>query len=226
MKGQLNSILSLLSLVFLVSCGTSAIYLQGFSVPDTSEGVALLSPVSCIYYIDAKGTESYDDSLSLVSEVLMASLIEQQKLPISSTLPLDSIQKEESIAFMQYLFANKPVELTVAPIPSVLDSLLETNNQRYGLLIYTEGMTRNRKQYAKDLAASTAFGILLAVATMGTFYTYNYSMLYAAGVNVAILDSDYDRVVFYNKIPVDEANPLSEKHMGKYIKRLFKDFNK
>lgn len=228
MKGILSRILSLIPLVFLLSCGTanSALFLQGFSMSDASNGMVLLSPVSTIFFLDNKGHESYNDSLSLASESLMTDLIARQGLPITTTLPLDSLQKEESVAFMRFASANKPVDLLEAPIPSVLDSLLESNNQRYGLLIYTDGMTRDRKQFIKETVAAATFGVILAIVTMGAFYTYNTSMEYAAGVNVAILDSDYNRVVYYNHIPVQEANPMNEKHMGKFITRLFKAFNK
>ena len=228
MKGLLSRILFLLPMILLVSCGTaaSAIYYQGFAPSDASEGVALLSPVSCIYYLDNKGNESYDDSLSISSELMMTDLIARQGLPITATLPLDSLQKEESVAFMRYASSNKPVALLEAPIPSVLDSLLEANNQRYGLLLYTEGFTRDHKQYVTELITAATFGVLLAIVTMGAVYTYSDSREYAAGVSVAILDSDYDRVVFYNSIPVREANPMSEKHMGKFMTSLFKDLNK
>ena len=217
--------LALLALTLLSACG-AAKYYQGFTSGDASTGIALLNPVSCIYYLDSKGAETLDDSLSLVSEAMVAGIVGQQELPITQTLPLDSLQREEYIAFMRFASARTDVVREEAPIPYVLDSLLEANGQRYGLLVYTEGMTRDTRQYAKELALSATFGLLLAVATLGTFTMYGAGMAYATVMNVAIVDSDYDRIVFHNGIPVRESNPLDEGHIQKILTGLFREYNK
>lgn len=206
----------------LPSCSTAR-YFADFKVNDAFGDMALLGPASCQFYIDADENESYSDSLSVASEALVGSLTARM-VPVNAVLPLDSLQREEAVAFMRY-FALQPTKTAgTLPIPSDLDDLLEEADIRYGLLVYADGMTRNRKSVIKNAVLGAALGILTAIVTMGTVYLYTYADAYVSSVYVAVLDSETDRVVFYNCAANEEYNPLSERHVRAQLARVLRDF--
>lgn len=68
--------------------------------------MVVLGPSSVQYYIDKQNKEAYDDSLSTASESLIATVLEELNLPVSQRVQLDSVQKEEAVAFMRFITAK------------------------------------------------------------------------------------------------------------------------
>lgn len=168
----------------------------------------------------------YDDSLSTASESLIATVLEELNLPVSQRVQLDSVQKEEAVAFMRFITAKDKKLRGDYPIPGLFDELLESKGQRYGLLIYADGMSRDTKGYAKEVAKDVLLGVATAVLTMGTMSVYGTSVFCVSHIYVAILDSDTDRVVFYNSSVPRESHPLKPNPVRKQLEDVFKDFLK
>ena len=219
-------LLLLLSWVLTFSSCGAARYYASFTPEAPEGGMVVLGPSSVQYFLDAQNNESYDDSLSTASESLIARIVEDLDLPVSQRVPLDSVQREEAIAFMRFLITQNKELRGDFPIPGLLDELLESKGVRYGLLLYADGMSRDARGYAKDVAKDVLLGVATAVLTMGTMSVYGTSVYCVSHIYVAILDSDTDRVVFYNSSVPRESHPLKPNPVRKQLEDVFKDFLK
>jgi hypothetical protein len=216
----------LLSLVLTLSSCGAARYYAGFTPGAAKEGMVVLGPSSVQYYIDKQNKEAYDDSLSTASESLIATILEELNLPVTQRVQLDSVQKEEAIAFMRFITAQDKELRGDYPIPDLFDELLESKGERYGLLIYADGMTRDTKGFAKEVAKGVLLGVATAVLTMGAMSVYGTSVSSVSHIYVAILDSETDRVVFYNSSVPQESHPLKHNPVRMQLEDIFKDFLK
>ena len=216
----------LLSLVLTLSSCGAARYYAGFTPGAANEGMVVLGPSSVQYYIDKQNKEAYDDSLSTASESLIATILEELNLPVTQRVQLDSVQKEEAIAFMRFITAQDKELRGDYPIPDLFDELLESKGERYGLLIYADGMTRDTKGFAKEVAKGVLLGVATAVLTMGAMSVYGTSVSSVSHIYVAILDSETDRVVFYNSSVPQESHPLKHNPVRMQLEDIFKDFLK
>ena len=214
----------LLSLVLTLSSCGAARYYAGFTPGAAKEGMVVLGPSSVQYYIDKQNKEAYDDSLSTASESLIATIVEELNLPVTQRVQLDSVQKEEAIAFMRFITAQDKELRGDYPIPDLFDELLESKGERYGLLIYADGMTRDSKGFAKEVAKGVLLGVATAVLTMGAMSVYGTSVSCISHIYVAILDSETDRVVFYNSSVPQESHPLKHNPVRMQLEDIFKDF--
>ena len=214
----------LLSLVLTLSSCGAARYYAGFTPGAAKEGMVVLGPSSVQYYIDKQNKEAYDDSLSTASESLIATIVEELNLPITQRVQLDSVQKEEAIAFMRFITAQDKELRGDYPIPDLFDELLESKGERYGLLIYADGMTRDTKGFAKEVAKGVLLGVATAVLTMGAMSVYGTPVSSVSHIYVAILDSETDRVVFYNSSVPQESHPLKHNPVRMQLEDIFKDF--
>ena len=216
----------LLSLVLTLSSCGAARYYAGFTPGAAKEGMVVLGPSSVQYYIDKQNKEAYDDSLSTASESLIATVLEELNLPVSQRVQLDSVQKEEAVAFMRFITAQDKELRGDYPIPDLFDELLESKGERYGLLIYADGMSRDTKGFAKEVAKDVLLGVATAVLTMGAMSVYGTSVSSVSHIYVAILDSETDRVVFYNSSVPQESHPLKHNPVRMQLEDIFKDFLK
>ena len=216
----------LLSLVLTLSSCGAARYYAGFTPGAAKEGMVVLGPSSVQYYIDKQNKEAYDDSLSTASESLIATIVEELNLPVTQRVQLDSVQKEEAIAFMRFITAQDKELRGDYPIPDLFDELLESKGERYGLLIYADGMTRDSKGFAKEVAKGVLLGVATAVLTMGAMSVYGTPVSSVSHIYVAILDSETDRVVFYNSSVPQESHPLKHNPVRMQLEDIFKDFLK
>ena len=214
----------LLSLVLTLSSCGAARYYAGFTPGAAKEGMVVLGPSSVQYYIDKQNKEAYDDSLSTASESLIATILEELNLPVTQRVQLDSVQKEEAIAFMRFITAQDKELRGDYPIPDLFDELLESKGERYGLLIYADGMTRDSKGFAKEVAKGVLLGVATAVLTMGAMSVYGTPVSSVSHIYVAILDSETDRVVFYNSSVPQESHPLKHNPVRMQLEDIFKDF--
>ena len=216
----------LLSLVLTLSSCGAARYYAGFTPGAAKEGMVVLGPSSVQYYIDKQNKEAYDDSLSTASESLIATIVEELNLPVTQRVQLDSVQKEEAIAFMRFITAQDKELRGDYPIPDLFDELLESKGERYGLLIYADGMSRDTKGFAKEVAKGVLLGVATAVLTMGAMSVYGTPVSSVSHIYVAILDSETDRVVFYNSSVPQESHPLKHNPVRMQLEDIFKDFLK
>lgn len=186
--------------------------------------MAMLGPVSTQFYIDKNGKESFSDSLSVFSEQMLADLTVQMGMPVEQIFVLDSLQMEEVVGFVRFLQSSSKKKMGEAPIPAVLDDILEGEGYRYGLLLYADGMSRDHGDYVKKTVLGTFVSVVVAVATLGMIVPYAVPTAYSSAMYAAVLDSETNRVVFYNYSGPRETHPLKEGPVRSQLADLYRDF--
>lgn len=224
MKRKLRLFLANVAAVAALTSCASARYYAGFTPENAVNEMALLEPVATQFYSDKNGNEFYSDSLTVRSQYLMETIATQIGVPVNCVIPLDSLQREEVNGFINYVAAHDKRAAGDIPIPQALDELLEQQGYRYGLVLFANGIARDKAKFAKDAALGLTLGILTAVITLGmvSFYTIpieGVSVMYAA-----VLDSWTDRIVFYNISETETFEPASERVVYRQLSRLLKDY--
>ena len=216
----------LILIALAVSSCATARYYGGFTPETAGQDMVLLGPVSNMYYLDKDNHEFFSDTLSGVSETLIAGLVDEMGVPVSDRIELDDKQKEEATAFMRYLVGHDAKNLDKFPIPGMLDEILEAQGSRYGLLLVAQGMTRDRKGYRKEAVKGALMGVATAILTLGTVVMYSTPDMYASQVFAVVLDSETDQVVFFNTTKLQETNPLHSEPVREQLSKLLKDYLK
>lgn len=219
-----RTVFALLMVALAVSSCATARYYGGFTPASAGRDIALLGPVSSVFYLDENSVESFSDSLSMESEELIAGMLSQINAPVSGRIELDDLGKEEVAAFMDYLKGYDRKLIGNLPIPEILDNLLEAEGRRYGLVVFSQGMTRDRKGYVKEAVKGAVIGIATAILSMGMVSVYGAPVRNISHIYVAIIDSQEDCVVFYNKSTPDESDPFKPESVRKQLSRVLKDF--
>ena len=214
----------LVLVVLAVSSCATARYYGGFTPETARQDMALMGPVSSIYYLDENYNESFNDTLSIISETLITRLVDEMGVPVSGRIELNDDEKEEAFAFLRYLYERDWETLDTFPIPDLLDKALEAQGYRYGLVLVARGMTRDAKEYAKEVALNVLVDVALTVLIPGTAVVPIPSDSCYSQISAAVLDSETDRIVFYNATVPKEKNPLRPGPVQKQLNKLLKDF--
>ena len=135
-------------------------------------------------------------------------------------------KKEAAAAYLRYLLAQKPKNRDLFPIPDLLDEVLEAQGSRYGLILFARGMTRDVKGYRKELARDVLVSVATAVLTLGTAVAIVTPNRYSSQIMAAVLDSETDRLVFFNTKNPQETDPLNLGPVHDQLSKLLKDFLK
>ena len=91
----------LVLVVLAVSSCATARYYGGFTPENARQDMALMGPVSSIYYLDENYNESFNDTLSIISETLITRLVDEMGVPVSGRIELNDDEKEEAFAFLR-----------------------------------------------------------------------------------------------------------------------------
>lgn len=215
----------LLCIVALSSCSITRYYAD-FTTADAENEMALLGPVSTIYYLDSNRHEYYSDTLSVISENLITEEALWMGVPVNTVMPLDSLHREEAMAFMDYLTVVDDKNVGSIPIPGVLDDMLEDSGYRYGLLLFATGMSRDKAGYVTQAVLGAALGVATAVLTRGAVVMYGTPLAYQSMIHAAVLDSLTNRVVYYSYDDPKEMDPVERRSVARQLKRLLKGFLK
>lgn len=212
-------VLFALCILGLTSCGLSR-YVSKEDVANIND-VALVSPFSEIYFLDGKGQEVFDESLSMVCAQLMDSAA-RSILPVSYVIGPEGDAFPEG--FMQEVYEILHIDARNAgnlPMPRNIDMLLEENGCRYGVVLFAHGFDRDAKNYAKGIAAGVLMAAFTTVLTAGMFTTYMLPFRSKLETWIAVFDSVEDKIIFYNHIE-EEASPTRWNHVERQLKRLTK----
>ena len=212
----------------LASCAPAR-FAKGTTASDI-DSMLLLQPDTYITYIGASGEVEHSDSLSeAAAEILIRETL-GSGLPVQECLLLDGNQKREMKSFMQMMLSLRQKVTFELEIPSLLDLALESRGYRYGLIIISEGMTRDVKNYKKE----AFFGVTLAIVTAvisalflpGNVDVYSNSLpaRYSARAWAVVLDAETNRVVFRGETNEEERNPLDERTARSQIRQIFRRF--
>lgn len=212
-----------LFLVFLTitSCTTSRMKVSSVKPTEVKE-LLYFQPLSYIYLIEKGNQLKLNDSLSEQSEKNLSTMV--QKFKKLKTTVIHSIK--DSTAINNYeLDLNKLLEgarrkstFTQTKISPLLDSVLEANGQRFGLITIATGFTRSKKNYRNEILK----GAGMAVATLGMYYETPIkanSSLYCI-----IIDSKENNMSFYRSKFSQNKEPMDKKVVSNQLETIFKGY--
>jgi len=209
--------------VVLVSCGTSR-YVSG--VPAGSAApAALIEPLSYLTYIQSNGQESYDPEGSDESQKLLADAFTKTYQGLAGILSAADSDNSDGVrnSLEALTMINNPKGLEQSEVPAPVRNLLLSNGYRYGLLVYSDGFTRDKKNYARAVAGNAVLAIVTAVLTLGMVSVYGIEAPYGSRVYLMVVDAQEDRILYYDST-AGELNPLEAKHVNRQVERLLKNF--
>ena len=212
--------LALLFTVFLLASCSSSKFLSSTETGEHITDLDYLEPIAFISYVNKGNKAEYSDSLSTITRYKMDSIISvnKQKLKLNNKITINNdtinlrISNEIANAIQTITLKRNLYNIRISP---TLDSILESNNQRYGLTTIATGFGRKKGNYAGQIAKGTAIGIL----TLGMYTPVPIKSditLYAL-----IIDSEKNVITFYNKKQLSEKSPTDEKNISKLLYDLF-----
>ncbi|HXR82814.1 MAG TPA: hypothetical protein VN722_00760 [Hanamia sp.] len=208
--------------LILISCGTSKIPASATSSNEITS-LSYFEPISYIQYIEKGNTAMLSDSLSLISRNKLDSILSENKedLRLSEKIILDDQavkgRIENEVAYYAALMMQRK-KLNKSPLAKTIDSVMESNHQRFALATVVTGFGRRKGNYRGQVAKGAAIGILTLGMAIPTPVKSNVAM-YAL-----IFDSEKNQVAYYRMCMPVEKDPTDEKILGKQFASLFKDY--
>ena len=211
-----------LTVTALVSASSCAVTKYTSEVPAAVvTPVALLQPLSYVEYVGKNGDVAASDSLSAISTELLTGIVSGM-LPVDCVIPVeytDIVASEVTV-----LPGLDPKMLLGATVPDATRNLILDSGHRYGAVVFASGFTKSVGRYAADAAKGILLGIATAVLTMGTVSTYGVATKCASQVSIMIVDAQENRVIYYNRTPVEEQEPARPGPLQNQARRVLKGF--
>ena len=221
-----------IAVLALMSCSTTRYVSKEASGIDK---ITLIMPYSRVFFIDKEG-ESYDEARSSEQQRVLTKLLMQSGLPINDSLNVVGLanQKEldEEISFLP---AINPKEVGDLNSDGPIDKLLEKNGSRYGLIIFSEGFVKDKALYKSEVAKTLIVGIVgglvgatvggaISGAAVGMSFSATPGWAYGSSVYAMLIDTQTDKVLYYNRVNPEERNPMKEEALASQLEKLFKKF--
>ncbi len=207
-----------LSILIFASCTTTKMLTSGVK-PFEIKDLQKFETISYMSLIQKGNMGKHNDSVSNVSRTMFNEALSSfgDKIPLASEIKTDNLKLKKRIEKeieTLIITAKNQKKIDGLKLTPVIDSLLEANGKRFGLLTVTSGFTREKGNYGKQVAKGAAMGLL----TLGMVYQTpikSNSTIYAM-----IVDAKENNVAFYKKSFV-EGEPLDKNLLSKQIKKLF-----
>ena len=204
---------------FFASCD---IWSRGFMPKMTRDDIPQMKqfePLVCVGSIENGNKFTYSDSLTDVAKSLFEEVLAQSRiLPIIGNILIeDSLLnlrvQSEIYALMSYV--ENHYRFDKVAIPPTIDSILEANNERFGLLAYNWGFTKTSGNYDN--------GAQIVIQTLGTVYTV--PCLDMTRSDIVIVDSQNNNLAYVGKSH-NTSDPIKAQTYRKQIDDLLKEYRR
>lgn len=213
-------------IVALTSCASER-YIMKDAVAMVGDAV-LIEPIANIYYFDEKSNAELDDALSKECANHLNTAFGVSRFPTYGAINLAE-ESELGAACIEeinrFQSISKIRKKDVFMIPECLDMLLENHGRRYGLVVLGGGFERDQRGYRKAMLGGLVGAVISTVLSLGTYTAINVPNKYFLETWVAVLDSETDRVIFFNHIG-EEASPINPVHVMKHVGKHSERFRK
>lgn len=93
------------------------------------------------------------------------------------------------------------------------------------MVLCAEGFDRDVKNYRKEAVKGALLGLVTTVASLGAVSIYNVPARSTLDTWIAVLDSQNDRIVYFNHLS-NEISPVNMPGMVRQFDKLTKGLNK
>ena len=223
MKTVKRIIIFAFAVAALWSCGTTR-YVSDITAAQAVPMV-LIHPYSQLEYVQSNGDVTNDAPSSRDAEKLLAQCVRIQFPEVSSVIDTDDVTNPEDILnpLSALPFVNVK-KLDSSAVPVAIRNLILDNGGRFGVLVYSEGFTRDIKNYRRSVAKDVLLAVVTTVVSFGAVTMIGSSSKYGSHVYLMVVDAVENRIVYYDKSIPEDANPLSQKTVNRQIAAIRKHF--
>lgn len=216
----LASMIGILFVVTMFSSCATTYTASGTKVSEIDE-FALIEPKSIIIYYD-KPTSGYrDPSLASASEQLLTDILTNSRYPFTDPIPADYEGKGESIAKWIGTFSDlESSDIKHLRVPKALTDLIKSTGHRYGIVIHAYGYIESNEAYDQEKMAELVGNVLRTILDEPTRRTVGDQA--GNALFTAVIDTQTDRVVYFNSVLSNADHPLSRRNVGSQMKRLLR----
>jgi len=209
--------------ILCTSCSTSKILTSDVKSVEITE-MLKIEPFSYISLIESGNRGAYNDSISRSTQTVLNESLEtfrgklrlsSEEIKLTDSVAIKRLEQEFNFLIMS---AERNRSIKGIPITPLVDSLLNANDKRFGLIIVQSGFTRAKGNYGGQIAKGIGMGIL----TMGMYYQTpikSNSTLYAI-----IVDNKNRNVAFYNKSILQDKEPTEKENIIKQLNLIFEKY--
>jgi hypothetical protein len=208
--------------IIFQSCVTNK-YLSSATPTHEVTNIEYFEPYSYIQLIKKGNKSELNDSLSLESKRIIDSVIYsnknlykiKNKIIIENSSINEKVENEFSFLIQSAMQKRKLEGMKLTP---VIDSILESRNQRFAIGIVATGFGRRKGNYGGQVAK----GVVVGVLTLGLFSPIpiksNLS-LYSI-----IVDSEKNEIAFYKKTLPIEKSPTDPNIIKKQLDKIYENY--
>ena len=211
--------------ILCTSCSTPKFLTSDVKAVDITE-MLKIEPFSYISLIEKGNKSVFNDSISNNTKVVLNESVEtfRDKLRLSSeeiilTDSLDRAELEEELRILMTA-ADRNQSVQNIAITPLIDSLLNANGKRFGLIIVQSGFTRTKGNYGGQIVKGIGIGILTGLLT-GISYQ-QIPVKASTTLYAMIVDSQNKNVAFYNKSFLQDAEPTKKEVIIKQLNNVFR----
>jgi hypothetical protein len=222
-------ILFVVLVLILGSCSTTELLTSDVKSSEVTD-LQYFEPLSYV----SGDKEALNDSLSDDSKQLIGEILQEFKDKISLTGKIlvtnNTIKQKLEKDIENLLMAAtdiKVLSISSIRITPLIDSLLESNNKRFGLITVESGYIRtnnyNAKQKALQATGAIVIGVPLFMLTHGSFHSSPFSGSNKAysSLYVLIVDAYHDNIAFYRKTGKN-GDPTDKNVLTNQFRKIFK----
>lgn len=203
------------------SCATTYTA-SGTNVSKIDE-LAFIEPRSLMYYFSPE-SGYLDSSLVVGSEELITEIITSNRYPFTDPVAADYEGEGASIA--KWIDSFSDLESSDIPrlkVPKALTELIKSTGHRYGLVVHAYGYIKSNELYDQEKLEELVGNILRTVFDEPKRYTAGDQA--GNALYTAVIDTQTDRVIYFNSVLSNADHPLSRRNVGSQMKRLLKKFD-
>lgn len=222
-KRILVSILGILLVaVMFSSCGTTYTA-SGTNVSKIDE-LAFIEPKSLIYYFDSPKSGYPDSSLVVASEQLITEIITSNRYPFTDPVAADYKGEGASIAKWIDRFSDlESSDIKNLKVPKALTELIKSTGHRYGIVVHAYGYIMSNELYDQKKLEELVGNIIRTVFDEPKRYTAGDQV--GNALYTAVIDTQTDRVIYFNSVLSNADHPLSRRDVNNQMKSLLRKFN-
>ena len=225
MKKSKRILVSILGILFVAtmfsSCATTYTA-SGTNVSKIDE-LAFIEPRSLMYYFSPE-SGYLDSSLVVGSEKLITEIITSNRYPFTDPVAADYEGKGASIANWIDRFSDlESSDIPRLKVPKALTELIKSTGHRYGIVVHAYGYIKSNELYDQEKLEELVGNIIRTVFDEPKRYTAGDQA--GNALYTAVIDTQTDRVIYFNSVLSNADHPLSRRNVGSQMKSLLRKFD-
>ena len=225
MKKSKRILVSILGILFVAtmfsSCATTYTA-SGTNVSKIDE-LAFIEPRSLIYYFSPE-SGYLDSSLVVGSEELITEIITSSRYPFTDPVAADYEGKGASIANWIDRFSDlESSDISRLKVPKALTELIKSTGHRYGIVVHAYGYIKSNELYDQEKLEELVGNIIRTVFDEPKSYTAGDQV--GNALYTAVIDTQTDRVIYFNSVLSNADHPLNRRNVGSQMKSLLRKFD-